>query len=67
MDDRTQLVKDKRLCFNCLKPGSPMHDSSCYLSKGCVIEGCNGKHHSLLHRETLNSKREVTEEELKDN
>ena len=66
IDERTQLVKDKRLCFNCFKPVSSMHYSSRCVSNGCEVSGCNGKHHTLLHRETSNSVKEATEE-IKDN
>ena len=47
MKDREQFVKDFKLCFNCLKPG---HSApKCFSSIRCQVEGCGGRHHTLLH------------------
>ena len=63
VDERIQTVKDKGLCFNCLKPISSTHYSSCCMSQGCMMEGCQRKHHTLLHRASSNPKTEVTKDE----
>ena len=47
IDDRRKYVLERKLCFNCLKPG---HRSSwCRSPKRC--EKCKKKHHSFLHFE----------------
>lgn len=43
---RSELVKSKNLCFNCLKPGHAIN--SCFSSFRC--RECKGKHHTLLHK-----------------
>eukprot|EP00112_Aurelia_sp_Birch-Aquarium-sp1_P003268 Seg1363.25 transcript_id=Seg1363.25/GoldUCD/mRNA.D3Y31 product="hypothetical protein" protein_id=Seg1363.25/GoldUCD/D3Y31 len=63
VDERIQTVKDKGLCFNCLKPVSSTHYSSRCMSQGCMIEGCQRKHHTLLHRASSSPKTEVTKDE----
>ena len=45
-EDRYSLVKSKRACFNCLRPG---HSSNyCRATQRC--SKCKNKHHTLLHR-----------------
>uniref|UniRef100_A0A182NMY3 DUF5641 domain-containing protein n=1 Tax=Anopheles dirus TaxID=7168 RepID=A0A182NMY3_9DIPT len=50
VDERHQLVSEKRLCRNCLFPG--------HLSIACKMRlrcnKCNKKHHVLLHKEPVN-------------
>nr|XP_049694860.1 uncharacterized protein LOC126054241 [Helicoverpa armigera] len=47
VDQRRTLVKDLRLCTNCLRPG---HDSvNCKSKLSCYI--CNERHNTLLHIE----------------
>ena len=42
-------AKQKRLCYCCL---SKNHQAkNCKKSRQCNADGCNGKHHSLLHHE----------------
>ncbi|RUA04968.1 MAG: hypothetical protein DSY43_05545, partial [Gammaproteobacteria bacterium] len=50
VQERLQLIKEKKLCFNCLYPVGPNHTSATCKRPGCLIEGCNRKHHVLLHR-----------------
>ena len=49
--DRFAAVKEKRLCFNCLKRAK--HMALECRSDACGHEGCTGKHHRLLHRERV--------------
>lgn len=42
---RINFVKEKRLCFNCLKPG---HATQACQSK-YTCQSCKGKHHSSIH------------------
>ena len=45
--DRQQLVRHHNLCVNCLK----RHESGFCKSKiRCLVDRCNGFHHSTLHR-----------------
>ena len=43
--DRLNLVKQRRLCFNCLNEGH--RSSKCRLNKICSMKGC-GKRHSVI-------------------
>ena len=45
---RLELVKEKRLCFSCLKPAR--HSMrQCRIEKICNIDGCTFKHSRFLH------------------
>lgn len=44
--DRHSFVKEKQLCFNCLRPGHRTNE--CRSSK---CKNCSKSHHTLLHRE----------------
>ncbi|XP_062556795.1 uncharacterized protein LOC134221621 [Armigeres subalbatus] len=46
--ERIAIVKDKQLCFNCLKRG---HRVGQCKSRMCTIVGCGKKHHTQLHNE----------------
>lgn len=50
--ERFELVKSKKLCFNCF--GTSHSSISCKKDKVC--KHCLKKHHSLLHRETSSAK-----------
>ena len=45
LDKRTSLVRQQRLCFNCLSPWH--HCRACPSRKSC--RACNKRHHTLLH------------------
>lgn len=49
VDDRWQFIKEKKVCYRCLKEGS--HNFRyCNRNKTmCEINNCNRKHHTLLH------------------
>ena len=51
MEKRTKVVKEHRLCFNCLKAGHGV--AYCRLSKSC--SHCHRRHNTLLHRNVSNS------------
>ena len=44
---KTQLVKDKQLCFKWL---SNHRSTDCTSARRRIIDNCGGKHHSTLHR-----------------
>lgn len=47
VDKRVQLLKKSFACFSCLYLG---HTSArCRRRLRCEVEGCNGRHHTLLH------------------
>ncbi|XP_075170259.1 uncharacterized protein LOC142242579 [Haematobia irritans] len=51
VNDRLTAVKRYRCCFNCL---SRRHDvNNCATSRSC--EKCQGRHHTLLHRDSSHS------------
>ena len=47
MGHRVQLVKDKALCANCLRPGHFF--DNCSTPRRCKHDACGRKHHTLLH------------------
>lgn len=49
LDERWQLVRENRLCFNCLKPANTFHYSSVCRQPKCSVEGCGRRHHAMLH------------------
>ncbi|XP_075217844.1 uncharacterized protein LOC142322650 [Lycorma delicatula] len=50
VSDKSKFVKDKKLCYNCLKLGRLVRNCS---SRGCRI--CKGKHHTSLHISSQNN------------
>ena len=44
---KTQLVKDKRLYFNCL---GNHRSTDCTSARRCITDNCGGKHQSTLHK-----------------
>ena len=46
-----ELIKVRKLCFNCLRPGHRSED--CVGSK---CKQCGRKHHTLLHRENIHNR-----------
>ena len=47
VEDRLKFVNDKKLCWNCLKPGH--FASRCWLRRTCSVPGCGAKHTKFLH------------------
>ena len=47
VQDRLNFAFDKKLCYNCLKPGH--FSSTCRLTRTCSVPGCNAKHTKFLH------------------
>ena len=47
---RLELVKDKKLCFNCLLPFHTAH--TCYKQPVCSVPGCGKKHTKFVHVDT---------------
>ena len=45
LDEKYDIVRSKRLCFRCLKPGHLSRD--CQSRSNC--RDCNNRHHTLLH------------------
>lgn len=50
VNDRWALVKRHQLCFGCLVSGHSL--STCQRKASCGIDGCQRKHHRLLHSST---------------
>ena len=46
-EDRMKIIRDARLCDNCFKLGH--FASGCMQKSGCYIEGCGGKHMTVIH------------------
>ena len=44
---RMKIVRDARLCDNCFKVGH--FAAGCMQKSGCYVEGCNGKHMTVIH------------------
>ena len=49
LDQRLITCRSYGLCFRCLRGGHRAAD--CRSFPGCSVDGCRGKHHSLLHAE----------------
>ena len=59
LNDKYEFMKQKRLCFNCFKQGHVA--KFCHQDKACMVEGCQGKHHELLHRSLKCEKEETSQ------
>ena len=44
---RVEFLKRNRCCFRCLKVGHML--DKCSEKVGCTVDGCTGKHHTVLH------------------
>lgn len=58
-DDRWNSVKEKKLCFRCLKGNHRVLECKSEIS--CGQDGCSSSHHRLLHSTTPHSKRKNSE------
>ena len=47
LEQRLQIVREKRLCFLCLQPGHMVN--KCMMSTRCKVDRCGKKHATLLH------------------
>ena len=47
LEDRQKLIRDKKLCINCLSTGHFVR--SCQKESFCKVDGCTGKHSTFLH------------------
>ncbi|KAJ8031990.1 hypothetical protein HOLleu_25384 [Holothuria leucospilota] len=54
-EQRFQIVKEHKLCFNCLLPGHGARN--CNLSRVCSVQGCGRKHTKFLHRSDRSNQR----------
>ena len=50
VEERQQLLKDKKACWSCLKPGHRIQDWR--RKRSCGVSRCTEKHHPTLHNET---------------
>lgn len=57
-DARWTAVKEKRLCFSCLK--SNHSTKNCRRRKSCGQDGCTRIHHQLLHNTDPNSQQQAS-------
>ena len=46
--ERTDIAKEKKLCYGCLRKGHMFKE--CNAKKACGKNGCEKKHHPLLHK-----------------
>lgn len=58
--ERLSKVKERHLCFNCLKRG---HRVGHCRSRMCTVSGCGKKHHTLLHQEEAPPSQKLIPEE----
>jgi len=47
VQNRRALVRNKKLCYNCLRPGH--RADVCNVNRTCSVPGCNKKHTKFLH------------------
>ena len=45
--ERLAIVKQNKLCFNCLKPNH--YSNKCYMNRICSVPGCGKRHTKFLH------------------
>ena len=67
-EDQMKIISDARLRDNCFKVGH--FASGCMQKSGCYIEGCNGKHMTVIHppEHSLPARQEINEtHEMKHN
>lgn len=57
-----EIVKNMRLCFNCLKRGHQVNE--CSSKEHCKVANCNKYHHALLHYERKNDEQLPTIQNL---
>ena len=57
MEEKREFIKTKKLCFKCLKAGHLASDCKSVIS----CKTCNGKHATVMHRETNTKTREQSE------
>ncbi|XP_011858749.1 PREDICTED: uncharacterized protein LOC105556275 [Vollenhovia emeryi] len=55
VQDRLTMIKDKKLCINCL--GTGHYASNC---KSSTCRKCSSKHNTILHRESEHAKKEAS-------
>ena len=58
--EKLDLVKKKRLCFNCLNPGHGAR--KCLSKRTCFEKGCGKRHHTFIHQ-ALSKKSQSQESE----
>ena len=67
-EDRVKIIREARLCDNCFKVGH--FASGCMQKSSCYIEGCNGKHMTVIHppERSLPARQETIEiQEMRNN
>ncbi|XP_036347102.1 uncharacterized protein LOC118756446, partial [Rhagoletis pomonella] len=52
-DRKWEVVRSLKLCRQCLNA----HRRRCFVTRTCGLDGCNAKHHPLLHGNTASSAR----------
>ena len=55
--ERAELIKVRKLCFNCLQPGHRSEDCD-----GPKCKQCGRKHHTLLHRENITTETPISKQ-----
>ncbi|XP_036329145.1 uncharacterized protein LOC118741318 [Rhagoletis pomonella] len=62
VNERWALVKRHQLCFGCLTSGHSL--STCHRRTVCGVNGCQRKHHQLLHSQTEASRPTSSENQV---
>ena len=55
VEKRWEIVKNKRVCFGCLKPGHQRR--LCTKASKCGVDSCDKGHHHLLHSSKPNNEK----------
>lgn len=58
VDERWKLVRENKLCFNCLKPTNSKHFSKICRHPKCSVVNCGQRHHKLLHNQPFIARNE---------
>ena len=50
--EKRKLVEEHKLCLSCLLPGHRLN--KCNAKSRCKVDGCDMRHHTLVHKVDLN-------------
>ena len=58
IDEKKNLLKEKRACWSCLKPGH--RQRTCRMKRDCGVNGCTRRHHPSIHENNESTPQQAT-------
>ena len=58
IDAKKNLLKEKRACWSCLKPGH--RQRTCRMKRDCGVNGCTRRHHPSIHENNESTPQQAT-------